>query len=160
MPEEKKNAFKRHFRIYFVNNHPAYIVDEEGNEYVFHRTTHSKTSGGKKNWEKEHPLKNPDERKMHIVRKEQRDNKARFSIFELEIKTGMDVSYPEIKKASDISASNTGNHQSKHGYFIGRSRYESSTGSTKANKHHTIAQTGKHIKSNNRRKHNKRKRKK
>ena len=42
--------FKRHFRIYFKNNHPAYIVDEEGDEYVFHRTTESITSGGKKNW--------------------------------------------------------------------------------------------------------------
>ena len=47
-----KNTFERHFRIYFRNGHPAYIVDEEGNKYVFHRVTHSKTSGGKKNWKK------------------------------------------------------------------------------------------------------------
>ena len=47
---EQQKIFKRHFRIYFKNNHPAYIVDEEGNLYVFHRVTHSKTSGGKKNW--------------------------------------------------------------------------------------------------------------
>ena len=45
-----KNTFERHFRIYFRNGHPAYIVDEEGNKYIFHRVTHSKTSGGKKNW--------------------------------------------------------------------------------------------------------------
>ena len=45
-----KPKFKRHFRIYLVNNHPAYIVDEEGKEYVFHRVSESKTSGGKKNW--------------------------------------------------------------------------------------------------------------
>ena len=43
--------FKRHFRFYFKCLHPAYIVDEEGELYVFHRATHSKTSGGKKNWE-------------------------------------------------------------------------------------------------------------
>ena len=50
--------FKRHFRIYLRNNHPAYIVDEEGNMFVFHRVTHSKTSGGKKNWEKRtNPIK-------------------------------------------------------------------------------------------------------
>lgn len=53
MKKQKKNKlFRRHFRIYLKNNHPAYIVDEEGNIYVFHRITHSKTSGGKKNWEK------------------------------------------------------------------------------------------------------------
>ena len=51
------NNFIRHFRIYFKNNHPAYIVDEEGNVFVFHRVTHSKTSGGKKNWEFDNPLK-------------------------------------------------------------------------------------------------------
>ena len=45
--------FKRHFRIYLVNNHPAYIVDEEGNEYVFHRVTESKSSGGRHNWKLE-----------------------------------------------------------------------------------------------------------
>lgn len=61
--------FKRHFRIYFINNHPAYIVDEEGNEFVFHRTTHSKTSGGKKTWEVVNPLKQYDSRNMHIVKK-------------------------------------------------------------------------------------------
>ena len=44
-----KKTFRRHFRIYLKNNHPAYIVDEEGNVYVFHRVTHSKTSGGRKN---------------------------------------------------------------------------------------------------------------
>ena len=48
-----KKTFVRHFRIYFKNNHPAYIVDEEGNMYVFHKATHSKTSGGKANWKKD-----------------------------------------------------------------------------------------------------------
>ena len=74
----KKN-FKRHFRIYLVNNHPAYIVDEEGNKYVFHRVTSSKTSGGKKNW-KIYP--NPDKRKkepMYIVKREEKDLRNRFS---------------------------------------------------------------------------------
>ena len=49
------NKFRRHFRIYFKNNHPAYIVDEEGNTYVFHRVTHSKTSGGRNNIEIDNP---------------------------------------------------------------------------------------------------------
>ena len=54
---KNKKTFVRHFRIYFKNNHPAYTVDEEGNLYAFYRVTHSKTSGGKKNWEKENPFK-------------------------------------------------------------------------------------------------------
>lgn len=98
MPKNKK-TFVRHFRIYFKNNHPAYIVDEEGNMYVFHRVTHSKTSGGKKNWEKENPLVGDDSETMYIVKQEQKDEKKRFSLFPLETKRGVDVSYPDIKKA-------------------------------------------------------------
>ena len=144
----KKKKFKRHFRIYFVNNHPAYIVDEEGNEYVFHRTTHSKTSGGKKTWKVDNPLLNDDERKMHIVKKEQKDKKARFSVFELELKPDANIAYPDIKKASDLSASDTGAHQSKHDYFIGRSRYDSgNAGSTQTQECHAETQTSKNIKS-------------
>lgn len=94
---EPKKPFIRHFRIYFLNNHPAYIVDEEGNEYVFHRVTHSKTSGGKKNWEKKNnPIKG-DNKPMMIVKRQEKDKKARFSVFEIELKEGADVSYPEIK---------------------------------------------------------------
>lgn len=93
--------FKRHFRIYFINNHPAYIVDEEGNEFVFHRTTHSKTSGGRKNWTKKiNPIKG-DNRPMRIVKKQEKDSKARFSYFEIELKNGVDISYPEIKVIKD-----------------------------------------------------------
>lgn len=89
--------FIRHFRIYFKNGHPAYIVDEEGNKYVFHRVTHSKTSGGKKNWEKKYnPIKG-DNRPMRIVKKQEKDSKARFSCFEIDLKDGSDISYPEIK---------------------------------------------------------------
>ena len=92
--------YKRHFRIYFKNNHPAYIVDEEGNMYVFHRATHSKTSGSKKNWKiKPNPIKGHNE-PMYIVKQEQKDNKSRFSVFEIELKNGVDVSYPDIKRAS------------------------------------------------------------
>ena len=95
--KKHKIKFRRHFRIYFRNNHPSYIVDEEGNMYVFHRVTHSKTSGGRKNWEiKPNPLKG-DKKPMHIVKKEERDQKARFSMFEIELKDGIDVSYPEIQ---------------------------------------------------------------
>ena len=92
-------TFKRHFRIYFRNGHPAYIVDEEGNMYVFHRVTHSPTSGGKKNWKKKNPLKNGGNRPMYIVKKEERDKKTRFSPFQLEISKRIDISYPDIKKA-------------------------------------------------------------
>ena len=91
--------FKRHFRIYFKNGHPAYIVDEEGNKYVFHRVTHSKTSGGRKNWKIDrNPIKGHREA-MYIVKQEKRDLKGRFSPFKLEIKKGVDIDYPEIKKA-------------------------------------------------------------
>ena len=93
------NKFRRHFRIYFKNNHPAYIVDEEGNTFVFHRVTHSKTSGGKKNWKiKPNPIKGHNEA-LYIVKQEKRDLKGRFSLFEIELKDGVDVSYPDIKKA-------------------------------------------------------------
>ena len=34
---------------------------------------------------------------MHIVKKEERDQKARFSMFEIELKDGIDVSYPKIQ---------------------------------------------------------------
>ena len=49
----KKN-FKRHFRIYLKNNHPAYIVDENADDYVFHRTSHNKRISGKKTFEIEY----------------------------------------------------------------------------------------------------------
>ena len=91
--------YKRHFRIYFKNNHPAYIVDEEGNTYVFHRVTHSKASGGRKNWKiKNNPIKGHNE-PLYIVKQEKRDLKGRFSLFEIELKNGVDISYPSIKKA-------------------------------------------------------------
>ena len=101
--KKKRMIFKRHFRIYFRNNHPAYIVDEEGNMYVFHRVTHSKTSGGRKNWEKKNnPIKG-DNKPMRIVKKQEKDEKARFSCFEIELKNGVDISYPEIKVIKNTS---------------------------------------------------------
>ena len=102
--EESNKPFIRHFRIYFRNGHPAYIVDEEGNMYVFHRVTHSPTSGGKKNWKKKNPLKTGGEGPMYIVKKEERDRKARFSPFRLDVKKDADVSYSEIKKAGRSQA--------------------------------------------------------
>ena len=90
--------FRRHFRIYFRNNHPAYIVDEEGNNYFFHKVTHSKTSGGKKNWEVEkNPIIGHDET-MYIVKKQLSDKKGKFSLFKISTKPYVDISYPEIKK--------------------------------------------------------------
>ena len=106
-----KKLFKRHFRIYFKNNHPAYIIDEEGNKYVFHRVTHSKTSGGKKTWIKSNPFKG-DYRPMRIVKQEQKDSKARFSLFTIELKSGVDISYPEIKKVGKIP--DTGNYNTNN----------------------------------------------
>lgn len=102
--ENNDEPFVRHFRIYFKNGHPAYIVDEEGSKYVFHRVTHSPTSGGKKNWKKKNPLQKGDDRPMYIVKKEEKDEKGRFSLFKLEIIDGEDVSYPEIKKAGGSQA--------------------------------------------------------
>ena len=42
------SEFKKHFRIYFKSGHPAYIVDEEGDYYYFHRVTSSPKSGTQK----------------------------------------------------------------------------------------------------------------
>ena len=122
--------FKRHFRIYFRNNHPAYIVGEDGDMYIFHRVTHSKSSGGKKTWEKANPIDDGDPRKIHIVKKEEKDSKGRFSLFKIKLKKNADVSYPEIKRAgsaqtttsrTNVSSSQyTGAAQTKHGYLIGR----------------------------------------
>ena len=64
---------------------------------MFHRVTHSKSSGGKKNWGiKPNPIKG-DNKNMRIIKKEERDKKARFSLFEIDLKDGIDVSYPEIQ---------------------------------------------------------------
>ena len=95
-----KTKFKRHFRIYLVNNHPAYIVDEEGNQYVFHRMTESKSSGGRNNWKmKVNPVENCFFT-CYMVRKEQKDEKSRFSKQKLRTKKGVDVSYHWIKRAN------------------------------------------------------------
>ena len=97
--------FKRHFRIYFKNNHPAYIVGEDGDLYIFHRVTHSKTSGGRKNWEKvPNPIVGSDQRAMYIVKKEQKDFKNRFSPYKLTTYEFVDISYPDIKKTGSTQA--------------------------------------------------------
>lgn len=95
-----KETFKRHFRIYLVNNHPAYIVDEKGNQFVFHRVTESKSSGGKKNWElSSNPIKGC-KFTCYIVKKEQIDKKNKFSPFKIALKKGKNVQYPWIKRAN------------------------------------------------------------
>lgn len=99
-----KKTFVRHFRIYFKNNHPAYIIDEEGNMYVFHKVTHSKTSGGKKNWHKENPLIWGGDKPIYIVKQEQKDKKNRFSPFKMELRKGADISYSDIKKAGSTQS--------------------------------------------------------
>ncbi len=100
---KKHKKYKRHFRIYLVNNHPAYIVGEDEFDYIFHRTTESTTSGGKKNWPiSPNPLKNHNGRRLFIVKMEQIDNKKRFSLFEIEIREGFNIDYPNIKLKKDI----------------------------------------------------------
>lgn len=74
-----KENFKRHFRIYFKSKHPAYIVDEEGNYYIFHRVTSSPKSGTHSNWKVE---PNPDKSRntaMYIVHAQEKDEKIFFS---------------------------------------------------------------------------------
>lgn len=70
--------FKRHFRIYLKSNHPAYIIDEEGDYYIFHRVTSSPKSGHHSNW-KIFPNPNPKKKTpMYIVKMEEKDKKRRF----------------------------------------------------------------------------------
>lgn len=95
-----KENFKRHFRIYLINNHPAYIVDEKGNQYVFHRVTESKTSGGRHNWKIDpNPIKgcNFD---CYTIKREEVNKKGRFSKQPLPIKKHVDIKYPFIKRAN------------------------------------------------------------
>ena len=94
-----KKPFRRHFRIYFRNGHPAYIIDEEGNMFVFHRVTHSKKSGGRNNLKINNPLLKGGTAATYIVKKEEKDRKGRFSLFELELKPDVDISDLGIKKA-------------------------------------------------------------
>ena len=76
--EKLYESFERHFRIYLVSGHPAYIIDEEGENYFFHRVTSSPKSGHHKNW-KVDPNPDPKRKKpMYIVKMEQKDKKKRF----------------------------------------------------------------------------------
>ena len=72
------SKFKKHFRIYIKSGHPAYIVDEEGKYYYFHRVTSSPKSGHHSNWKID---PNPDVRRktpMYIVHAEEKDLKICF----------------------------------------------------------------------------------
>ena len=105
----KEKKFKKHFRIYFRNGHPAYIVDEDGNTYVFHRVTHSKTSGGRNNIKIDNPLVNGGDQATYIVKRVEKDKKGRFSLFELELKPGVDIDNLLIKKAGGSQPIGTNN---------------------------------------------------
>ena len=105
----KEKKFVKHFRIYFKNGHPAYIVDEDGNKYVFHRLTHSKTSGHRNNIKIDNPLVKGGDKATYIVKREEKDNKGRFSLFELEVKPGIDVDDLLIKKAGGSQPIGTNN---------------------------------------------------
>lgn len=72
------STFKKHFRLYLVSGHPAYIIDEEGEYYYFHRVTSSPKSGHHKNW-KVDPNPDPSRKTpMYIVKMEQKDKKSKF----------------------------------------------------------------------------------
>lgn len=74
----KKEKFP-HFRRYNKSGHPALILDEEKDDYLFRRVTSSEKSGHHKN-EKVFP--NPDKRRstpMYIVKNRQKDKKKYFS---------------------------------------------------------------------------------
>ena len=73
-----KKGFKRHFRIYLVNNHPAYIVDEAGNKYFFHSVTSSKKSCGRNNFKiTPNPLYSGKD-EMYIVKRIEKDKVNRL----------------------------------------------------------------------------------
>ena len=73
--------------------------------YVFHRVTHSKTSGGRNNIEIENPLLRSKEKTSYIVKREEKDKKGRFSLFELELKLGVNANDLKIKKAGGSQTS-------------------------------------------------------
>ena len=71
--------YRRHFRIYFISKHPAFIVGETKKHFFFHRVTSSPKSGHHSNW-KVNP--NPDPKRntpMYIVHAEEKDLKTNFS---------------------------------------------------------------------------------
>ncbi len=91
-----KKKFKRHFRIYLVNNHPAYIVDESGDEYVFHRTSHKNKISNKSTFEiRENPIIG-DFKPMYIAKRRQTEKKGRFSRVKLPIKRDVNINYEFI----------------------------------------------------------------
>lgn len=95
--------------IGYLNGHPAYIVDEDDNTYVFHRVTHSKTSGGRNNIKIDNPLVNGGDQATYVVKRVEKDKKGRFSLFELELKPGVDVDNLLIKKAGGSQPVGTNN---------------------------------------------------
>ena len=87
--------FNKHFRIYFKSNHPAYIVDEEGNKFIFHRVTSQEKSGTHRKWK---IFPNPDKRKkspMYIVHQQQKDKKEYFSA---KLPYNIELSFVKINK--------------------------------------------------------------
>lgn len=123
-----KKGFKRHFRIYLVNNHPAYIADEAGNKYFFHRVTSSKKSGGRNNFKiTPNPLYSGKD-EMYIVKRIEKDKVNRFSKFKLDVRKGLSVEYPFIDKKtpsasankSDVTSSGSKIIKPKKKWFVNR----------------------------------------
>ena len=90
--------FKRHFRIYLRNRHPAYITGETDNNFIFHKVSHSKKISGKNTFMIEDNPIVGDYRPMYISKSRQQDKKNRFSKEKLKIKKGVDISYHFIDK--------------------------------------------------------------
>ena len=89
------SKFKKHFRIYLISGHPAYIIDEDNEHYYFHRVTSSPKSGHHKNWL---ITPNPDPNRdtpMYIVKMEQKDKKRRFG---KKLKYEIDLDFIKRKK--------------------------------------------------------------
>ena len=89
------SPFKKHFRIYLISRHPAYIVDEKDGYYYFHRVTSSPKSGHHKNWKVDPNPDNTRTTPMYIVKAEQKDKKARFG---KKLKYNIDISFVKKKK--------------------------------------------------------------
>ena len=65
--------------------------------------THSKTSGHRNNIGVDNPLIKGGDKVTYIVKREEKDNKGRFSLFELEAKPNVDIDNLIIKKAGGRS---------------------------------------------------------
>jgi hypothetical protein len=67
------------------------------------------TSGGRNNIKIDNPLVKGGDQATYIVKREEKDKKGRFSLFELELKPGVDANDLLIKKAGGSQPIGTNN---------------------------------------------------